>query len=174
MQLSSRYTLRMSVPRIPPGGPSPDGFLAWRAFLRAHAAAVGRIEREMAASEPELPLTWYDVLVALVSAPERRLRLRELANEVLLSRSGLTRLVDRLEAAGLLRREPDPADRRGAFAVLTDAGYEALRRTWPLYARGIQEQFARHLEGGEAAILARALQRVADASADITGERPGG
>lgn len=152
----------MSVPRIPPGGPSPDGFLAWRAFLRAHAAAVGRIERALAASEPELPLTWYDVLAALVGAPGRRLRLRELAHEVLLSRSGLTRLVDRLEAAGLLRREPDPTDRRGAFAVLTDDGYEALRRTWPLYARGIQEQFARHLEGDEARILARALQRVAD------------
>ena len=153
----------MSIPRIPPDGPSSEGFLAWRALLRAHAAAVGRIERDLAASEPELPLTWYDVLVALVGAPERRLRLRELAHEVLLSRSGLTRLVDRLEAAGLLRREPDPTDRRGAFAVLTDEGYEALRRTWPLYARGIQEQFARYLEADEATILARALQRVADA-----------
>src|SRR5688572_18651438 len=153
----------MSAPRIPPGGPSPDGFLAWRAFLRAHAAAVGRIERDLAASEPDLPLTWYDVLVALVGAPEHRLRLRELAREVLLSRSGLTRLVDRLEAAGLLRREPDPTDRRGAFAVLTDEGYEALRRTWPLYARGIEEHFARHLERDEATILAQALQRVADA-----------
>ena len=150
----------MSIPRIPPGGPSPDGFLAWRAFLRAHAAAVGRIERDLAASEPELPLTWYDVLVALVGAPERRLRLRELAHEVLLSRSGLTRLVDRLEAAGLLRREPDPSDRRGAFAVLTDEGYEALRRTWPIYARGIQEHFARYLEGDEAAVLARAFERI--------------
>jgi DNA-binding MarR family transcriptional regulator len=121
----------------------------------------------MAATETELPLTWYDVLVALVGAPEHRLRLRELAHEVLLSRSGLTRLVDRLEAAGLLRREPDPTDRRGAFAVLTEAGYEALRRTWPLYARGIQDHFARHLEADEAAILARALQRVADAGTAI-------
>jgi len=162
-QLFWRYTSAVAVPRIPPGGPSPAGFLAWRAFLRAHAAAVGRIERDLAASEPELPLTWYDVLVALVGAPERRLRLRELAREVLLSRSGLTRLVDRLEAASLLRREPDPSDRRGAFAILTDAGYEALRRTWPLYARGIQERFAQHLEDDEATILARALQRVADA-----------
>jgi DNA-binding MarR family transcriptional regulator len=153
----------MSVPRIPPGGPSPDGFLAWRAFLRAHAAAVGRIERDLAASEPELPLSWYDVLVALVGARDRRLRLRELADEVLLSRSGLTRLVDRLEAAGLLRREPDPTDRRGAFAVLTEAGYEALRRTWPLYARGIQDHFGRYLMPEEAGVLARALQRVADA-----------
>jgi DNA-binding MarR family transcriptional regulator len=153
----------VTSPRIPPGGPSPDGLLAWRAFLRAHAAAVGRIERDLAASEPDLPLTWYDVLVALVGAPDRRLRLRELAHEVLLSRSGLTRLVDRLEKAGLLRREPDPTDRRGAFAVLTDAGYEALRRTWPLYARGIEEHFARHLSDDEAAVLARVLQRIADA-----------
>jgi DNA-binding MarR family transcriptional regulator len=150
----------MPLPRIPPGGPSPAGFVAWRALLRAHAAAVGRIERDLAVSEPDLPLTWYDVLVALVGAPERRLRLRELAREVVLSRSGLTRLVDRLEAAGLLRREPDLTDRRGAFAVLTDAGYDAVRRTWPLYAKGIQEHFARHLEDDEAAILARALERV--------------
>ena len=171
MQLFPDYTPAVSIPRIPPDGPSPDGFLAWRAFLRAHAAAVGRIERDLAASEPELPLTWYDVLVALVGAPGRRLRLRELANEVLLSRSGLTRLVDRLEAAGLLRREPDPTDRRGAFAVLTEPGYEALRRSWPLYARGIQEQFARHLDDDEAAILARALQRVADAPERISQTR---
>src|SRR5215213_3324818 len=163
LQLPFGYSLPMSLPRIPPDGPSPDAFLAWRAFLRAHAAAIGRIERDLAVWEPELPLTWYDVLVSLVGAPEHRLRLRELAHEVLLSRSGLTRLVDRLEAAGLLRREPDPTDRRGAFAVLTEAGYEALRRTWPLYARGIKDHFARHLEGDEAAVLARALQRVADA-----------
>jgi DNA-binding MarR family transcriptional regulator len=153
----------MALPRIPPGGPSPDGLVAWRALLRAHAAAVGSIERDLAVSEPDLPLTWYDVLVALVDAPARRLRLRELARDVLLSRSGLTRLVDRLEAAGLLRREPDPTDRRGAFAVLTDEGYTAVRRTWPRYARAIQQHFARHLEPGEAAILARALERVASA-----------
>jgi DNA-binding MarR family transcriptional regulator len=151
----------VSIPRIPPGGPSPDGFLAWRAFLRAHAAAVGRIERDLAAVEPDLPLTWYDVLVALVGAPDRRLRLRELADEVLLSRSGLTRLVDRLEAAGLLHREPDPTDRRGAFAVLTESGYDALRRTWPSYARSIQEHFARHLSDDEATLLAQALDRIA-------------
>jgi DNA-binding MarR family transcriptional regulator len=160
MQLFTRHTPTVVVPRIPPGGPSPAGFLAWRALLRAHAAAVGAIERDLAASEPDLPLSWYDVLVALVAAPERRLRLRELAREALLSRSGLTRLVDRLEAAGLLRREPDPTDRRGAFAVLTEAGYQAVRRTWPLYARGIQAHFARHLDDEEAAILTRALERV--------------
>jgi DNA-binding MarR family transcriptional regulator len=153
----------VTLPSIPPGGPNPAGLLAWRALLRAQAAAVGRIERDLAASEGNLPLTWYDVLLALVGEPERRLRLHELARAVVLSRSGLTRLVDRLEAAGLLRREPDPTDRRGAFAVLTEAGYEAVRRTWPAYARGIQEHFARHLQAGEADVLARVLERVATA-----------
>ena len=81
--------------------------------------------------------------------------------EVLLSRSGLTRLVDRLERAGLLRREADPTDRRGSYAVLTDDGYDAVRRTWPRYARGIQEHFARHLQADEATPLAQALDRVA-------------
>lgn len=159
------YTLLVSIPRIPPDGPSPDGYLAWRAFLRAHAASVSAIERDLAADSRDLPLSWYDVLVALVGAPERRLRLSALAQEVLLSRSGLTRLVDRLERAGLLRREPDPTDRRGAYAVLTDDGYEAVRRTWPRYARGIQAHFARHLDGDEAAALAQALDRVAAAEA---------
>src|SRR5690242_5798717 len=135
-----------STPRIPPGGPSQAGLSAWRALLRTQATTVGRIERDLARSSENLPLVWYDVLLALVDAPERRLRLHELAQAVVLSRSGLTRLVDRLEAAGLLRREPDPTDRRGAFAVLTDEGYAALRQTWPAYARGIQEHFARYLD----------------------------
>lgn len=161
----------MDVPRIPPGGPSEDGFLAWRALLRAHAAAVAAIERDLAASEPTLPLSWYDVLVALVGAPDRRLRLSALADEVLLSRSGLTRLVDRLERAGLLCREPDPTDRRGAYAVLTEDGFQAVRRTWPLYARGIQAHFGRHLTGDEAVALAGALDRVAEAGRQGTAGR---
>jgi DNA-binding MarR family transcriptional regulator len=152
----------VTVPQIPPGGPSPAGLAAWRALLRAQATAVGRIERDLAASSENLPLAWYDVLLALVGAPERKLRLHELARAVVLSRSGLTRLVDRLEAANLLRREPDPTDRRGAFASLTDDGYEALRRTWPAYARGIQEHFGHHLDDGEAETVSGILGRVAD------------
>ena len=93
--------------------------------------------------------------------------MHELAAAIVLSRSGLTRLVDRLERAGLLCRQPDPSDRRGAFAVLTDEGLAALRRTWPVYARGIAEHFARHLSDEEARTIAEALERVLAAVREI-------
>jgi DNA-binding MarR family transcriptional regulator len=132
---------------------------AWRAFITAHAAVIGRIERDMAAARV-IPLTWYDVLIELYGAPEWRLRLYELADAVVLSRSGLTRLVDRLETAGLLRREVATTDRRGAYAVLTDAGLDAMREAWPVYARGIVDYFARHLSDEEAKVLTAALEQI--------------
>ena len=132
---------------------------AWRAFITAYAAAVEGIERGL--SEAGLPpLSWYDVLLELSAAPGRRLRMHELARAVVLSRSGLTRLVDRLEKAGLLRREPDPADGRGSFAVLTDEGARMRERMWPVYARGIAEHFGAHVSDEEAGVLSKALGRV--------------
>jgi DNA-binding MarR family transcriptional regulator len=132
---------------------------AWRALITAHAAAVEGIERRLV--EVGLPpLSWYDVLLELSAAPEQRLRMHELASAVVLSRSGLTRLVDRLEKAGLLRREPDPADGRGSFAVLTDVGAGMRERMWPVYARGIAEHFGAHVSDEEAEVLTRALGRV--------------
>jgi DNA-binding MarR family transcriptional regulator len=77
-----------------------------------------------------------------------------------LTRSGISRLIDRLETAGLVNREPNPADRRGDLIVLTDAGHAAVRRTWPAYARGIADHFARHVTPDEAAVLTEALERV--------------
>jgi DNA-binding MarR family transcriptional regulator len=145
--------------------PEPDELhlSAWRAFVNAHAAAIDRIERELS-DAGQIPLTWYDVLVALWEAPEHRLRLSELARAVVLSRSGLTRLVDRLEASGLLCREPCPGDRRGAYAVLTPAGRAAQLAAWPTYARGIETHFARHLSDAEAASMAAALERVGESA----------
>lgn len=86
--------------------------------------------------------------------------MHELARAVVLSRSGLTRLVDRLEVEGLLARERSWDDRRGAYAVLTPDGLEALRQSWPIYAQGISEYFARHLSEDELRILSAALGRV--------------
>ena len=132
---------------------------AWRALITAHAAAVERIERGLLeAGLP--PLSWYDVLLELSAAPGCRLRMHELAGAVVLSRSGLTRLVDRLEKAGLLRRAPDPADGRGSFAVLTDEGAGMRERMWPVYAKGIAEHFGAHVSDEEAEVLSRALGRV--------------
>jgi len=132
---------------------------AWRALITAHAAMVERIEREL--SEAGLPpLGWYDVLLELWRAPGRRLRMHELAHAVVLSRSGLTRLVDRLEKEGLLRREPDPEDGRGSFAVLTDEGARMREKMWPIYAEGIAKHFGAHISDEEAEVITRVLGRV--------------
>ena len=129
--------------------PEEEQLILWRTFLAAHAAAVGRIDAELRQADL-LPLEWYDVLLALEEAPQQRLRMSELAQFVLLSRSGLTRLVDRLEKEGLLRREACVTDRRGAYAVLTEAGLAARERTWPTYSEGIVRHFARHVSTEEA------------------------
>ncbi len=133
--------------------------VAWRTFLTAHAAAIERIERDLAEAEV-LPLSWYDVLLALYEAPDHKLRMHELAGAILVTRGGLTRLVARIEKAELLSREPDPADGRGLYAALTEDGLEALRKTWPTYARGIAEHFGQHLTDEEVEVLDRALHRV--------------
>ena len=118
---------------------------AWRALLNAQARVTG--EAEAALSEAGLPpLSWYDVLWPLRRAKGRRLRMGALAEQVTLSRTGLTRLVDRLEAAGLLRREPAPEDRRGSYVVLTPAGAEVLRRMWPVYERVLEREFAAQVD----------------------------
>ena len=85
---------------------------------------------------------------------------RDLATSVVLTRSGISRLIDRLEAAGLARRDPNPADRRGDLIVLTELGRGAVRRTWPVYARSIAEHFARYVSAEEARVLTTALERV--------------
>jgi DNA-binding MarR family transcriptional regulator len=123
-----------------------DALDAWRAFLTAHAHVTRRIGRDLA--DAGLPdLSWYDLLWALRRQPERRLRVNELAREVVLSPTAMSRFVDRAEAAGYVRREPDPDDRRALQVVLTEEGLELLRAMWPIYQRGIAEHFASQLEG---------------------------
>ena len=141
------------------GRVSEAGLDAWRTFLRAHAAVVSRIEGDLV-GVGLVPLTWYDVLVAVDSAPAGRIRMSALAGKLVLTRSGATRLVDKLERARLVRRETAAEDRRGAFATLTVRGRQALRLAWPVYARGINELFLAHLSDREVTSLARALERV--------------
>jgi DNA-binding MarR family transcriptional regulator len=113
---------------------------AWRAFLRAHSTMLRRISRDLE-DEGLPPLSWYDVLGALREAPERSLKQVELAERVLLSNSGLSRLVDRIESKGLVERRSCPSDRRSFFVALTDDGAEMHELMWPVYARGIAEDF---------------------------------
>lgn len=133
--------------------------LAWRKFLTAHVLLIEQIERDL--SQADLPpLSWYDVLFALSEAPEHKLRLHELAQAVLLTRSNLTRLVDRLEVAGLIQREQCSSDRRGAFAVITDEGYKMLDRMWAVYSQGIKQYFAHHIDTAEVKFLIKILDRM--------------
>ena len=121
-------------------GIGEEQLAAWRAFLRAHSSMLRRIGRDL--EEADLPpVAWYDVLAALRDAPDGRLRQVELAERVLLSNSGLSRLADRIEARGLVQRVVCPADRRSFHVQLTDEGREMLDLMWPVYARGIAEDF---------------------------------
>jgi len=145
-----------------PGELDDDALDAWRAFLTAHAHVTRRISRDL--TDAGLPdLSWYDLLWALRRSPGRRLRVNELAREVVLSPTAMSRFVDRAEAAGYVRREPDPRDRRALQVVLTDAGLDLLRAMWPIYERGIAEHFAAHLDRPPAE-LRDALRRVAESA----------
>lgn len=152
-----------TVSHDPMTRPDNEQLAAWRTFLGAHVAVIERIERDLAAAG-RLPLGSYDVLFALAEAPDHRLRMGDLAAAVLLNRSTLTRRVDRLEREGLLTRERFAADKRGAHAVLTQAGMEALRRAWPIYAHGIATYFAQHLSPQEIRVMQEALSKVVDAA----------
>jgi len=136
----------------------------WRRFLEAHALVVGALEAELDEARG-LPLAWYDVLVSLHEAPGHRMRMQELAPRVLFSRSGLTRLVDRMVAAGYVDREPCEDDRRGTFAVLTPVGARCLRDATGVHLRGVRDHFTRHLDDADVAALDLALGKV------VAGER---
>jgi DNA-binding MarR family transcriptional regulator len=121
---------------------------AWRGLLRVHSALVKALDAELLAAHG-LPLTSYEVLINLQAAPGRRRRMAELADGVLLSRSGTTRLVDRLERDGLLERDTCDSDGRGCFAVLTDRGEELLSQARATHLEGVRERFLRHFQPDE-------------------------
>lgn len=141
----------------------------WALFLTAHAVLVEKIEERFSlAGMP--PFGWYDVLWGLERAEGQRLRMHELAEKTVISRSNLTRLVDRLEAAGLVTREPAPEDRRGAFAVLTAQGKLMRRKMWPVYSAAIKEFFEDHVSEQDAAEFGEALRRILKSARGQKGE----
>jgi DNA-binding MarR family transcriptional regulator len=133
----------------------------WRAYLRTHAEIVARLERDLVEGA-NMPLGSYDVLLQLAESPDHRLRMAELAQRVLLSRSGLTRLVDRLTAEGLVTREPFPGDARGLYTVLTDTGMARLRAAAPVHLAGIQRYWLSKFTDDELTELARLFGQLED------------
>lgn len=141
--------------------PTQEQLGSWRAFLRAHAGIVRVLEAELLA-EQQMSLASYDVLVQLSEAPEHRLRMTELADAVLLSRSGVTRLVDRLERDGLVSRCPVDGDGRGVAAELTPAGLQRLRTAARTHLSGVVRHFVERLDPADLADLERISRHLAD------------
>jgi DNA-binding MarR family transcriptional regulator len=139
----------------------PSERRAWRAFLDAQATVLRRLEAELVAAEG-MTLAEFDVLIQLFVARDTRLRMTELSERVRLSRSGITRLVDRMEQAGLVKRGRCASDRRGTWAILTATGNARARRALPVHLRGVRQHFARRLSQAQLEDLADALEPLAD------------
>ncbi|SPL92601.1 Transcriptional regulator, MarR family [[Actinomadura] parvosata subsp. kistnae] len=140
----------------------------WRMLQRAQVRITRHLESELLVAH-DLPLASYEVLVQLAESPRRRLRMNDLADRVLLSRSGLTRLIDRLQRDGLVAREACADDARGLFAVLTEAGAARLAEATPTYLRGIRRQFLDMLDAGEIARVRVMLAKLGD---EVSGPAP--
>ena len=146
---------------------APEELGAWRGLLRVHSALVKALDAELLAAHA-LPLTSYEVLINLQAAPGRRRRMAELADGVLLSRSGMTRLVDRLERDGLLERDACTDDGRGTYAVLTDKGEALLAEARRTHLDGVRDRFLRHFEPDDLRALATLWDRVLPGAADLS------
>jgi DNA-binding MarR family transcriptional regulator len=133
---------------------------AWRSLLIAHSRLVPAVEGDLRAAG-QIPLSWYDVILELNAAPGRRLRMSELGQRAVLSRTRVSRVVDELAAAGLAERLPDEADGRSSFASLTPRGKDALRRAWPVYREAIRRRLGAHLTTQQCRELASLLEQAA-------------
>lgn len=138
--------------------PSPQ-FQAWAGLLRSHKLLIEQIQGALVAAQMP-PLEWYDVLLELDFAEDGRLRFFDLGERIVLSRSNLTRLIDRMEKEGLLLRENCADDRRGLFAVISDKGRELRKTMWPVYRDAVQASFAAQLTDDEAQQLYALLRKV--------------
>lgn len=138
----------------------PVELAAWRGLLRAHASLAKELDAELEGVH-ELPLSSYEVLVVLENAPEHKLRMAELAEHVLLSRSGMTRLIDRLEREGLVARHTCDRDGRGCYAAMTEKGASVVLDARATHLAWVRERFLRHFSEDELRMLAACWERLA-------------
>lgn len=142
---------------------SSPGAAAWGGLLKVHAAVAPLIDARLR-RDSGMPLSWYDVLLELNAAPDRQLTMSEVAARVTLSRTRISRVIDELVAHGLVERHSHPTDRRSAYAAITKAGRDRLRKAAPVYLASIEREFSSHLSPAEATTIADALWRVHAAS----------
>lgn len=142
----------------------PPSLPVWIGLLQAQNLVLDAVQGALM-TEQELPVSWYEVLARLQRAPDGRMRMQDLARQVLLSKSGLTRLCDRIEEAGLIQRASCPSDRRGTFAEITPAGGERFERAAPVVWRALEESLGAHLTAREQAALTSAFDKLIAANA---------
>jgi DNA-binding MarR family transcriptional regulator len=171
MEQATIETERVAAPaqQPAPAGEQPtlltrDELGAWRGLLRVHAGMTKALDAELV-REHGLPLSSYEVLLFLADSPQGRMRMSELADGVLLSRSGLTRLVDRMERGGLLRRRRCEDDQRGWFAEITDDGRALFQRARKTHLDGVRERFLSHLSRDEQRTLASLWEKISPGAA---------
>jgi DNA-binding MarR family transcriptional regulator len=150
---------REAPPRKPISARDPR-LAGWRSMLTAHSLLTQRLEEELKA-EAGMSLFEYSALLQLAEAPERRLRMAQIAEGIFVTRSGVSRLVDRLEADGLVERLPSPEDGRGADAVLTDAGMQRLRAASKFHLRGIEAYYFDHVSDQDLQTVGRVMEDIA-------------
>jgi DNA-binding MarR family transcriptional regulator len=141
------------------GDTSPEPKSTWRLFFETHFLLSHILEDEMISGQG-ISFAWYDVLLHLAEAPGRRMRMNELADSLVWSRSWLTRRLDQMEYQGLVRRESDKSDRRGSFAVLTPKGLQTFHRTSKQHLADIDRHFYAHLTASDVRVMRRALEKV--------------
>jgi DNA-binding MarR family transcriptional regulator len=138
--------------------PSPERLRAWRLYFESALALVDVLDVELE-RDAGIPLRWYDTLVHLEDTPDG-LRMNELAEQILYSKSGFTRVVDRMEEAGLVQRVRPESDRRSILVVLTDQGRNTMERARRHHRHGIEQHFSRHLSDTDIKALTRALEKL--------------
>jgi DNA-binding MarR family transcriptional regulator len=149
-----------------------EGLAAWVAVLQTHAFMVDALEERLMARNG-LPLGWFEVLLRLADAPDGALRMQDLARLAWLSKSGITRLVDRMEAAGLVERRLCATDRRVIYATISETGRKRVQAAIPSHRRDVEQIFARHLSASERRKLLELLQKVLRANGQSTGQACG-
>lgn len=153
---------------------SDERFLAWLDMIRAQARVTEALEYKLE-EEAGIPLAFSEVLVQLEKAPEKRMRMQELGRSIFLSKSGVSRLVSRMECVGLVERQGDPDNLRATYAAITDKGREVFRKAAPVSLREVEERFSCHVDAEEAEVMRRVLGRIIRAAGDepnVPGPKP--